>query len=69
MILDILKALDVVLRPSVTLADVAQQLRKLFAADPLRGAQAIGQMYGHAFRKAEAAYAARGFQGRQPWTR
>jgi hypothetical protein len=43
----------------LTLKDVEEGLRMVFAADPLRAERAVGQMYGHVFKKREELYEAR----------
>lgn len=55
--------------PTITLAMVADAVRNLYRNDPVKAERSVGNMYGHAFKKAEAAYAARGSRGRQEWTR
>lgn len=63
--LDLLQQL---LAPRITHADIEREIRKLYRNDPVKAEQAVGQMYGYAFRKAEEAYAARGSCGRQDWS-
>lgn len=65
--LDLLQQLSAP-RISLTHADICRELRKMFSREPERAEVAIGLMYGHAFKKAEEAYAARGSRGRQRWT-
>ena len=56
-------------QPKITHADIERELRRMLVHDPEKAERMVGHMYGHAFRKAEEAYAARGSRGRQPWTR
>jgi hypothetical protein len=57
-----------VIAPRITHRDVERELRKMMRTDPMRAERAVGQMYGHAFRKAEESYAERGSLGRQDWS-
>lgn len=59
--------LQQVLAPKATLADLARELRSMYAADPLKAERAVGYLYGRVFRKAEDAYERRGSRGRQRW--
>lgn len=54
----LLRVLDAVRPPRrmPTLRDVENGLRDVLRHDPLKAERAIGQMYGNAFKKAEAAY-------------
>jgi len=53
--------------PRVTHRDIERELRSLLRTDPEKAERAVGALYGHAFRRAEEAYAARGSRGRQEW--
>jgi hypothetical protein len=59
--------LEQILSPKVGLADVEQAVRKVLRHDPMKMEDAIGHLYGRAFKKAEEAYAARGSRGKQRW--
>jgi hypothetical protein len=49
-------------------AEIEVEIRKALCHDPIKAERAVGHMYGYAFRKAEEAYARRGFKGKQDWT-
>lgn len=54
-----------ILRPSMTVRDVADGLRAVLWADPVKAAQAVGTLYGNAFRQLEGVYEREGSRGRQ----
>jgi hypothetical protein len=54
------------LAPRLNLRDIEQRLRKLLP-DSDQAERAVGALYGHAFRRGEEAYMARGSRGRQLW--
>lgn len=48
--------LEQLLAPRITMRDIEDGLRTVFARDPMKAEAAIGQMYGHYFRKREEKY-------------
>lgn len=51
------------LAPKILVRDVERELRKILPPEEVD--RVVGTMYGNAFRKAEAAYLARGSKGKQ----
>ena len=61
------KSVEQILAPQMTHRDLERELCKMMPRSLEWVEEAVGRMYGHAFRLAEAAYAARGSKGRHPW--
>ncbi len=41
--------------PQITVADIADELRKMLRHDPMKAESAVGSLYGHVFKRKEAA--------------